>query len=268
MFLSWVMCVILLYLVYEANRRKRRSIPNVNVSELYTDDMSDFEKASTYVSSGLCHMSDGAKLAIYGYFKQATQGDNHSPSPSSLDLVASAKWKAWEACRGMTEEEAKAKYVEFVTKLSPEWLQGKENEKGEDSTDGGFGLKVSTMQLGSESDWKEGTDVFYYMGNKDDAKVLSFIEANPNRLNEKDAEGRSLLHWACDRGSEAVVKRLLECHVDVNGRDNEGLTPLDYACYCEREDIAKLLLENGARLSECQEDSLELLSPTLRSQFK
>ena len=38
------------------------------------------------------------------------------------------------------------------------------------------------------------------------------------------------------------MKRLLECHVDVNGRDNEGLTPLDYACYCEREDIAKLLV--------------------------
>lgn len=33
-----------------------------NVSELYTDDMSDFEKASTYVSSGLCHMSDGAVM--------------------------------------------------------------------------------------------------------------------------------------------------------------------------------------------------------------
>ena len=48
----------------------------------------------------------------------------------------------------MTYREAKAKYVEFVTKLSPEWLQGKENEKGEDSTDEGFGLKVSTMQLG------------------------------------------------------------------------------------------------------------------------
>lgn len=47
------------------------------------------------------------------------------------------------------------------------------------------------MFLGrSEADWKEGTDVFYYMGNKDDAKVLSFIEKNPSRLNEKDAEGR------------------------------------------------------------------------------
>lgn len=32
--------------------------------------------------------------------------------------------------------------------------------------------------------------MFYYMGNKDDAKVLSFIEKNPSRLNEKDAEGR------------------------------------------------------------------------------
>ena len=37
---------------------------DVNVSELYTDDMSDFDKASTYVSSGLCHMSDGAVLDL------------------------------------------------------------------------------------------------------------------------------------------------------------------------------------------------------------
>lgn len=35
-------------------------LEDVKVSELFTDDMSDFEKASAYVSSGLCHMSDGA----------------------------------------------------------------------------------------------------------------------------------------------------------------------------------------------------------------
>ena len=42
-----------------------------------------------------------------------------------------------------------------------------------------------------------------------------------------------------------VVRRLLECHVNVNNRDNEELTPLDYACYSEREDIARLLVRVG-----------------------
>lgn len=36
------------------------NLEDAKVSELFTDDMSEFEKASAYVSSGLCHMSDGA----------------------------------------------------------------------------------------------------------------------------------------------------------------------------------------------------------------
>ena len=32
------------------------------------------------------------KLKLYGLYKQATQGDNNKPEPSSINLVAHAKW--------------------------------------------------------------------------------------------------------------------------------------------------------------------------------
>ena len=43
----------------------------------------------------------------------------------------------------------------------------------------------------SEEDWAEGDDVFYYMGNGDVEKVLSFIANHPYQLRDVDSEGRT-----------------------------------------------------------------------------
>ena len=61
-----------------------------------------------------------------------------------------------------------------------------------------------------------------------------------------DEEGRTLLHWACDRGHKELVTVLLQYRVDINCQDNEGQTALHYAAACEFLDIVELLLQSGA----------------------
>lgn len=204
-------------------------------------------------------------------------GDVNTPCPS-FDMVGSAKWKSWSSYKGLSKEydrsllviarDAEAKYVDFVTKLVPLWKKADEIEQiattegNVASSDSGFGLKVSTMSVGyslvrgmmrrSEEDWKEGDDVFYYMGEKNEDKVLHFIQTHPEEVNQKDGEGRtcsftriithSLLHWACDRGSSTIVDKLVEQGADVSLKDNEGLSALDYALTCEQYDIASTLV--------------------------
>ena len=52
-----------------------------------------------------------------------------------------------------------------------------------------------------------------------------------------------MLHWACDRGNEVVVRFLLDQEVDVHVKDKEELSPLDYACICEHQTIIRLLVD-------------------------
>ena len=61
-----------------------------------------------------------------------------------------------------------------------------------------------------------------------------------------DADGRTALHWAANRGGVGLVKLLLTRGANVNARDNNGLTPLHAAACKDRREAAKLLLERGA----------------------
>lgn len=78
-------------------------------------------------------------------------------------MVNSAKWKSWTSYKGLSKEylinydiisrEAENKYVDFVTKLVPQWKQAdhcetlETTDSGESSMSSGFGMKVSTMTI-------------------------------------------------------------------------------------------------------------------------
>jgi len=55
--------------------------------------------------------------SLYGLYKQATMGDNNTSKPSFLDLKGRAKWDAWTAKKGVSQDDAKRQYIEFVKKL-------------------------------------------------------------------------------------------------------------------------------------------------------
>ena len=57
-------------------------------------------------------------LKIYSLYKQATEGDNSSPKPGFTDIVARAKWDAWNSLKGTSADEAKQQYIDLITELS------------------------------------------------------------------------------------------------------------------------------------------------------
>ena len=61
--------------------------------------------------------SNDVLLAMYGLYKQATSGDVSGAAPSAFDIKGRAKYKAWEARKGMTSEDAMQKYIELIDSL-------------------------------------------------------------------------------------------------------------------------------------------------------
>lgn len=69
-------------------------------------------------STSLSERPDNATLLkIYALYKQATEGDNESKKPSFTDMVARAKWDAWEKLKDTTADEAKQQYVDLINSL-------------------------------------------------------------------------------------------------------------------------------------------------------
>jgi len=56
-------------------------------------------------------------LKLYGLFKQATVGDAAGPAPKMLQVVSTAKWKAWKANEGMSTLDAMNAYIDFTAKV-------------------------------------------------------------------------------------------------------------------------------------------------------
>lgn len=53
------------------------------------------------------------KLQLYGWYKQATEGDVQGEAPSGFDIVGKAKHAAWSRVKGMSKEEAMQNYIQF-----------------------------------------------------------------------------------------------------------------------------------------------------------
>ena len=74
----------------------------------------DAVKNSTTLSE---RPNNATLLKIYALYKQATEGDNEAKKPSFTDMVARAKWDAWEVLKEMSQDEAKEKYIELIESL-------------------------------------------------------------------------------------------------------------------------------------------------------
>ena len=56
-------------------------------------------------------------LKIYALFKQATQGDASGERPGFTDMVGRAKFDAWDALKGTSQEDAMQQYVDLIEEL-------------------------------------------------------------------------------------------------------------------------------------------------------
>ncbi len=76
-----------------------------------------FEEASAK-SKSLPEQSNENLLALYSLYKQATEGDVNIEKPANMfDFKGIAKYNAWEALKGTSQEEAMKKYTELVKSL-------------------------------------------------------------------------------------------------------------------------------------------------------
>lgn len=77
-----------------------------------------FEKAAAESKNLASKPSNETLLQLYSLYKQGSLGDIDTEPPSNpFDFVAKAKYDAWAALKGKSNDEAMTAYVELVKKL-------------------------------------------------------------------------------------------------------------------------------------------------------
>lgn len=56
-------------------------------------------------------------LKMYGLYKQGSSGDVQGDRPGMTDFVGRAKWDAWEALKGLPQEQAQQQYIDLIADL-------------------------------------------------------------------------------------------------------------------------------------------------------
>ena len=77
----------------------------------------EFQAAAKRILDLKREPTNDEKSKLYGLYKQATVGDVNVSQPYFFDVVGRAKWDAWNANKGTSQDEAKKKYIEYVDKL-------------------------------------------------------------------------------------------------------------------------------------------------------
>lgn len=82
-----------------------------------TDLNTAFEAAKTASMELSERPNNAVLLKLYALYKQGSVGDNTEPKPGLTDFVASAKWNAWNALKGTTQDDAKQQYIDLIASL-------------------------------------------------------------------------------------------------------------------------------------------------------
>jgi acyl-CoA-binding protein len=77
----------------------------------------EFTQAQRDVTQLAADPGNDAKLALYGLYKQATAGDVSGKKPGMLDMVGRAKYDAWSKVKGLSQDDAKQRYIDYVRGL-------------------------------------------------------------------------------------------------------------------------------------------------------
>ena len=65
----------------------------------------------------LPRQSNEMLLKIYALFKQASQGDVSGQKPGGFDFKGKAKYEAWSALQGKSQEQAMTEYIALIESL-------------------------------------------------------------------------------------------------------------------------------------------------------
>jgi acyl-CoA-binding protein len=82
-------------------------------------DLTTRFEAAVANSKNLSERPDNATLLkLYALYKQASAGDNTEPKPGFSDMVARAKWDAWDKLKGQSADEAMQQYIDLIESLN------------------------------------------------------------------------------------------------------------------------------------------------------
>jgi acyl-CoA-binding protein len=77
-----------------------------------------FEQAAAESKTLAAKPSNETLLQLYSLYKQGSIGDNTAEPPSNpFDFVAKAKFDAWAALKGKSNDEAMNEYIALIKKL-------------------------------------------------------------------------------------------------------------------------------------------------------
>lgn len=80
--------------------------------------LSAFEQARAATTELTDRPDNATLLKLYALYKQGSLGDNDQPRPGFSDVVARAKWDAWNGLKGLPREQAMSQYIALVDSLS------------------------------------------------------------------------------------------------------------------------------------------------------
>ena len=63
------------------------------------------------------HISNESKFKFYAYYKQACEGDCHTPQPYFFNVAERAKWDAWNSVEGLSKEDAMQDYIDEMKEV-------------------------------------------------------------------------------------------------------------------------------------------------------
>ncbi|CAL7941655.1 unnamed protein product [Xylocopa violacea] len=76
-----------------------------------------FKEAEAAVKTLTKRPTDEEFLKLYSLYKQATVGNINIERPDMLNIKGKAKWDAWKSKEGMSQNDAKEAYANFVDTL-------------------------------------------------------------------------------------------------------------------------------------------------------
>lgn len=95
-------------------------MPRLKLSMTYEELEKDFWN-HVEIGKFLPKQAPDVMLIAYGYFKQASEGDNMQERPTANgDIVRTFMHDQWMRLKGMSKEEAMTKYIEYIQYLKQE----------------------------------------------------------------------------------------------------------------------------------------------------
>ena len=90
-------------------------------------------------------------------------------------------------------------------------------------------------------------DIFEASEKGNIERVRELIAAGA-KLEAKDQDSKTPLHWAAYKGNQEVVKALVDAGANLEAKNQGGRTPLHVAAYHGHQEIVQVLIAAGANL--------------------